>query len=457
MQQLHRVHHLYRLQHVHQLHPVQRVHRQHRLRALHVPVLHDVPDVLSPRTMELATPEALAGHARALGERVLTQARELDDGSLSWGRGYGVDFGAVDNAGLFNGRIGEALFFAALFAATREPAWERASLRASQGVRAALAEEGGPARLARQIGLGLTGVGSLIYAFTRMSGFLHRPALLDDAARAADALTAESIQADRKHEVFWGAAGSLLGVLALAGAGVEPEENLRRARACAGHLIENRTADPETGLRAWATSEPVPSAGFAHGSSGIAHALLQLYRRTGDPALYAAAFEAFAFERALYRPELRDWPDTRTQPADELISGWCHGATGIGLSRLSAIGLARPEDEDALATDLGLALERTSSHPVIAPDNLCCGNLGRVDFLLEAGLRLGNASLVDRARGKAQVSIDRAAEHGWLLPGSEGYEEPFMEPGLWQGAAGIGYELLRLADPRAFPCLLLLA
>jgi hypothetical protein len=81
---------------------------------------------------------------------VLAEAREMDDGSLAWGRGYGVDFGAVDDAGIFNG--GEALFFAALFTATGEARWERASLRAALGVRTALSENGGPARLAEGIG-----------------------------------------------------------------------------------------------------------------------------------------------------------------------------------------------------------------------------------------------------------------------------------------------------------------
>ena len=120
--------------------------------------------------MDLATPEALVERARALGEQLLRDAREAGDGGLTWGRGYGADFGPVEDAGIFSGRIGEALFFAALHVATREPEWASASLRAARGVRAKVAEEGGPARLVEEIGLGLTGVGSVIYALVRMGG-----------------------------------------------------------------------------------------------------------------------------------------------------------------------------------------------------------------------------------------------------------------------------------------------
>jgi lantibiotic modifying enzyme len=83
-------------------------------------------------------------------------------------------------------------------------------------------------------------------------------------------------------------------------------------------------------------------------------------------------------------------------------------------------------------------------------DQLCCGVFGRVDFLLEAARRLGNPSLEDAARRMARRAIERAHGGGFRVA------PPEHEPGLWQGLAGIGYELLRLSAPERFPSVLLL-
>ncbi|MBV9772752.1 MAG: type 2 lantipeptide synthetase LanM, partial [Gemmatimonadetes bacterium] len=251
-------------------------------------------------------------------------------------------------------------------------------------------------------------------------------------------------------------AGTLQGLLTLAeeGGGGDAVE---RAGWCAEHLLRMRREDPESGLRAWATSSPVPETGFAHGSSGIAHALLELYRRTEDARLYEAAMEAFAFERSVYREDLREWPDRRDQPADRpLMSSWCHGAPGVGLSRLAALDVVRPDDEPGVASDLLLALKKTSAAGVHGMNNLCCGTFGRVDVLLEAGRRLENPTLERQARRMADECLERTEGLGFVLP-DYAEEEPHLRAGLWQGLAGVGYALLRLADPERYPCILRMA
>ncbi|MGF6652592.1 lantibiotic modifying enzyme [Paraburkholderia youngii] len=85
-----------------------------------------------------------------------------------------------------------------------------------------------------------------------------------------------------------------------------------------------------------------------------------------------------------------------------------------------------------------------------ALDCLCCGNFGRLDLLLEAGVTLGRPALVALARRRAAARLDRTVE---------GFSWPFGSDsenlGFFQGVAGIGYELLRLAYPGKFPCALL--
>jgi lantibiotic modifying enzyme len=57
---------------------------------------------------------------------------------------------------------------------------------------------------------------------------------------------------------------------------------------------------------------------------------------------------------------------------------------------------------------------------------------------------------LDRLAGMVLDSIDR---HGWQCAGPGGVEMP----GLMLGLAGIGYQMLRLADPDRVPSVLLLA
>jgi lantibiotic modifying enzyme len=388
--------------------------------------------------------------SRTIGLQLAREATELPDGSITWGRGYDSDFAAICDAGIFNARLGEALYFAALFKATRDPSFESICMRAAVSLCGKLEAVESARSLVRRLGVGLTGVGSIIYAFVRISEFLGRSDLLTYAARAAAAISRETIENENKLEVFFGTAGALLGFLALADTG--NQDAAERAIWCGRHLLERRILDPRSGARAWATSAQVPWAGFAHGSSGIAHALLKLALRVGDDRYYEAAIEAFSFERTVYSEEIQDWPDFVDQPPDRIITGWCHGAPGIGLSRLSALDMLRPCDESDIAHDLRLALARTTACRAAGTDSLCCGTFGRVDFLLEAGSRLRNSSAIAAAYSLAETALRRSKPGGFSLAPPD--EKPHWGTGLWQGLAGIGYLMLRLSEPSTYPSIL---
>src|ERR1700691_1787759 len=92
-----------------------------------------------------------------------------------------------------------------------------------------------------------------------------------------------------------------------------------------------------------------------------------------------------------------------------LRGGWCHGTAGTGLARLGILGLV----EDAwLQGEIDAALDATLAQPASGCDTLCCGNFGRIEFLLTAGRRLGRANLVDAARQRSLGLLASAAERG---------------------------------------------
>jgi lantibiotic modifying enzyme len=409
----------------------------------HDTVITSTGDVLS------ATATDLIATATALGERLLETATR-QGGQITWNGGYNVRFELVADAGIFSGRIGEALFLSALFAATSDERYADATRLACAGLIQTLGDLEQRESLSREIGLGLTGVGSIVYALVRIGGFLGED-LLSSARLAADALTDRAIANDRVHDVFWGKAGAILGLLSLASSG--DDRAISQAIRCGDLLLDQRVRDPETGLRAWATLEPEPWAGFAHGSSGIGTALLRLSYATGERAYADAALESFAFERSLFIAETSDWPDSRsTSAAHKVMNSWCHGAAGIALSRLCAIDALSSDDDALVINDLDLALTRTCEQEESPLDNVCCGNLGRAEITLEAGLVLDNDSLVRQANQIASTSLARARARGRFgIPGDG--DGPQFRPGLWQGLAGIGYVMLRLSDPKRFPCL----
>src|SRR5436305_2153016 len=146
------------------------------------------------------------------------------------------------------------------------------------------------------------------------------------------------------------------------------------------------------------------------------------------------------------------WPDLRHSAGEktaEVPCGWCHGAAGIGLARIGCLDLL---DDAEFAGEIEAALAITRAARPLVRDHLCCGNLGRTDFLLTAGLRLSRPGLTALAREQATSALVRAhARGGFLWLGGD----DSINPGLFQGIAGIGYQLLRLAEPAVIPSVLL--
>ena len=85
------------------------------------------------------------------------------------------------------------------------------------------------------------------------------------------------------------------------------------------------------------------------------------------------------------------------------------------------------------------------------PDGLCCGRMGRADFLFSAGLRFGRQDLCKAAETVGQETVTRALREGRYATGTD---EGFR-PGLFQGISGIGYELLRMHASGTVPSVLM--
>jgi lantibiotic modifying enzyme len=130
------------------------------------------------------------------------------------------------------------------------------------------------------------------------------------------------------------------------------------------------------------------------------------------------------------------------------MCSWCHGAPGIGLARAAGLNIL---DTDRIRQDIEVAINTTKLHNLSDIDHLCCGNLGRVEFLFTASRKTSQPHLLEIAIKQAMQVVNRATQKDSL-----GYGLSLtFHPGFFQGASGIGYQLLRLAYPDQLPSVLL--
>ena len=291
----------------------------------------------------------------------------------------------------------------------------------------------------------------IVYAATRVAAALGDEEL---TARAREVLHAwrNKPPSSGATDVMSGGSGSVIGLIAVTDRFDEPW-----LADAATSLGEELIARAEKTAEGWSWPAPGAAAmqnlcGYAHGATGVGHALSELFDLTGDAGFAEGAHGAFAYERQWFDRGTGTWPDLRgvgrRVGSDAPLRGsssWCNGASGILLSRLRAIELSPSRD---VRTDAALALtacERRASELLAeAPGDfsLCHGAAAVGDVLLEA------------SGGRDHRLAGLAAELGrWGIDGAV-HEGCFncrttteWTPGLQLGLAGIGLFFLRLAEP----------
>jgi len=353
---------------------------------------------------------------------------------------------------LYSGALGIVLFLAYLAERSGERRYRSLADAAWRSVRRQLAtsQDG-----LRSIG-GFEGRGGVVYTLTLLARLWEQPELLGEAAAIADTIL-PMIEEDRHLDVMGGAAGCIPSLLALHRT-APADRLLELAIRCGDHLLAQATP-MATGV-GWQTSISPRRAltGFSHGAAGIAWSLVELFAATGEERFRGTALQAMAYERSLFDAAESNWPDLREaeppEPEPEsprFMTAWCHGAPGIGLSRLRLLRLL---DDALIRGDAEAALAATLRRGFGSNQSLCHGDLGNIEMLAEASRRLpdgGGRWRAELERRSAGV-LERIEENGFCCGVPLGVETPSLLVGL----AGIGYGLLRLAEPEILPCVLLL-
>jgi type 2 lantibiotic biosynthesis protein LanM len=393
----------------------------------------------------------LLAAAGSLGQRLAALAFR-EGGHVSWFHVQGTsdsrDLRPVD-IDLYDGLPGMSLFYAHLADRTGDGAAEELARSALATLRWRIGHA--PTTLGT-IGA-FSGWAGAIWALAHLGLLWQEPSLLAEAEQLAAERLSPLIDEDRHFDLIGGAAGAIAVLLSLH-RHRQKSETLALALHCGEHLLAH--ARSEARSTTWPPPPQggdVPLTGFGHGAAGFAWALSSLARVTGDPRFGEAARGALAYERSWYAPDRRNWPDLREDRKENgmapFLHAWCHGAPGIGLGRLA---MRRVLDDSELETEARAAWDSTLDEGFGGSHCLCHGDLGNLDLLLVAARELGDRSLEEKAGRLAAGILASIEDQGPRCGGRAGEEIP----GLMTGLAGIGYGLLRAADPEHVPSVLLL-
>ncbi len=208
--------------------------------------------------------------------------------------------------------------------------------------------------------------------------------------------------------------------------------------------------------------------GYAHGNAGIAHAFLELYSLTNNNYYLYPFEQALLYERQFYNESRMNWPDFRYNELFEYSSynrinelkealrnkslipyelrymnAWCHGAPGIGLSRLRAYEILQNDlyRQESINACNGTA--QFLGHDFINY-SLCHGLGGNCETLIIGSNLLGREDYLNIAHEVALKGIDQFGSKN--IPWTCGTVGNRPDPSFMVGEAGIGYFLLRLYD-----------
>ena len=356
---------------------------------------------------------------------------------------------------LYSGTSGIALFLTRVFDLTGEKLFR---ITAEGGLQHALSKLDvfGPAA---RIGFysGLTGIA---YVLLEAGEIFDNKSFTEKALQITEEL-AEDDLSQQGFDVLSGCAGAIPVLLDIHRR-YQKEHLIELADRCGQHLL-NAVRKTEHGW-SWNTLNTPPElnqndlTGFSHGTAGIAWALLELHHKTGEEKYRAAAEEAFRYEQHWFNAEQGNWPDFRSldgsaeggSNAPGYMSAWCHGAPGIGLSRvrayeLSGDGARRAEAEIAINTTLNTLANNNFS--------LCHGTGGNADLLVYGSRVFDNADYAAAVESVGRQAISQYQETNTPWPcGVQGGRET---PNLMLGLAGIGYFYLRLYDAKRVPSIVI--
>lgn len=185
--------------------------------------------------------------------------------------------------------------------------------------------------------------------------------------------------------------------------------------------------------------------GFAHGSSSTATAMFLLYKQFGEIRYLEAFKHSLLHDRSFYSDKIQGWIDGRNTSYEEDCGSWCHGATGIALSRL--ILASEGFSDKIMMKELNVAIKQVEKR-IGYNLSVCHGSMGNLEILHLLSMRNDTKAL--KWVNSIAIEISKGQD---VICGDDNRNS---QVGLFMGFAGIGYQLLKFYDWNKVPSILCL-
>lgn len=396
----------------------------------------EVPDNISQRFID---------EARLIANQILSKlvfSETKDKASLLSLNPNGDNRWSVSPAfqGLYDGLGGISLFMLYMWKETKE---EKYKVAAEATLRSAIQ----PMVESKGLISAFTGPFSLLYPLQHFQKYFYKQEFCDEINALKERINV-SVEKDEVFDFLSGAAG--ISYSLMNGYEVKKDQEFLDIAKLYGDYLVQQVHILNDSQMAW--KNPATNTylgGLAHGTSGFALSLLRLAHLTGEENYREVAIKALNYDRSLFNPELSVWKDNRFDGKNYLHQ-WCHGSTGIGLSRIvmSKFSNSGEYDQEILQAVQNLQIQGYKNS-----DNLCHGNFGDVELFLQAGAHFDDEDLIKEAQERSYNIILQKEKRGYYqIDGPNG----FIQPSLFTGLAGIGYQLLRVYNPENVPAVMML-
>ena len=240
-----------------------------------------------------------------------------------------------------------------------------------------------------------------------------------------------------QYDLIFGNAGAILTIINLYDL-TNKSKYLSLAKEMGNYLLK-KSSYLDKGIGWKSDISPNYLAGLSHGNSGFSLAFAYLYSRTKEKQYIEIIKDILEYENSLYNPVTNNWKDLRRGDFDNNIDSmaWCHGASGILMSRLKLLELMKGTVlESLILNDVIRAAQKVMKLQILQGNCLCHGNFGTISILRHYGEKMGCYEAIELS--KFMLNYIMKSNEDDFIKDCERYN-----PGIMIGATGIYYAMLK--------------
>lgn len=368
--------------------------------------------------------------AKKLGDEIVDRAIVGDDFKDALWFGLNLDNNeqfklSPISIDLYNGSLGIVLFLGILAKETNDEKYKKYAVAGLNYIEEKVTHTKLPSTSA------FSGYSSISYAYAYLGKIWNDQKLIDKSKEYITKIDSLLIENETTYDFVGGLSGSLLVLVRL----YEKFNFTELKPICdliAQKLLHQASEQIKTNTLL---------TGLAHGASGYAWPLLEYAYKMDQNHLLNDILAILDYENSKVNANQDNWLDLRGSESPDAPAFWCHGAGGIGTSRLMMSQLI---EDTTINDDLQKCIDILMTKGFGISHTLCHGDFGNIDFLLTYAQITKKNEYTEISREIGKYVLKQKEENGKWNFDQDGDVNIF---GFMIGTSGIGFELLRLNNP----------